>query len=157
MGQMIFVDLTGIFRSELRRRGALDLNSLLENHPKLKQKVDLDLNDEQLIITHGSFNFTLPRKAEISSKYIEDQLTQRLHAVLDKIKEWHKHLNPRSIKIIFQAGGSLKLPEWFLAGLKELGVEILFLDDLNSALNQAAALIPDEPRLEPDPAELMNS
>jgi hypothetical protein len=60
-------------------------------------------------------------------QHIQDQFENHLRKQLEDLRKLPLETRGR-IRIVFMAGGRMKLPDWYLNELEDLGIEVVFID-----------------------------
>lgn len=74
--------------------------------------------------------FTVPSRGLDRMLPFQDAVQQSFEKMLKRLIESLRDLmgeGPGSITLMLMGGGTLELPEWFLAALREMGIEVRFI------------------------------
>jgi hypothetical protein len=102
---------------------------------RLGQDAYVYARDGSFVIPHGPYVVKGKPAKEIKKavrstvKQIQDEFEDYLRKIAKEIDKLRISMPPKSILIIFQGGGRLVLPTWFLNWAEEIGIKIRIISD----------------------------
>lgn len=115
-------DYTKIIGRQLKEQGYRDGGTIRGvPYPAYRRGPDQVVVVPPFMVPGRGLDRTLPLRDAIQQSF-EKMLGRLIESLKDLMRE-----GPGSVTVMFQGGGTLKLPEWFLAALREVGIEVRFV------------------------------
>ncbi len=98
-----------------------------------KQRAEVFAKEGLLVVVLGIYKIEVKKRHEqLSRELIQTEFKEHLKKLMRQIDETLSALNPRQgLKLIFQGGGDLVLPEMFLDWAAHNDIEIIIINDEN--------------------------